>query len=386
MQYVTQKVQNTQHGKRNRSLEADFRVFIENYTEHGNILLASPGDITSFLADRDTCGKTTVHIVDCPSIMDRDPECSCPKRLAFGTLLNIISLLHGLFDKIGLQGQWNPVTSSGNPVMSPEVMLYKKGIKKEQSQGHVLIKQAKLLFLDKLSMIIDHINNVLVGPLLSRKRFIALRDKAFFLMQFFSGDRAGDLGHMLAQEIKALPDDSGIVVTHTDGKNLSVGRTNVYSIPKCPESSLCVISALDKYSSGCEKMGVSLKYGYLFRPVTESGMVLDQPLSYNAVYDRLKYYLQFLNVYDGETPHSLRGACAMMMAAQGGPDLAPEVMKHIGWFDQKSLSLYSRNVQLKNNVISKMLSTMIKNQNAECEPLSELRTTVNADTLNKFFK
>jgi hypothetical protein len=44
--------------------------------------------------------------------------------------------------------------------------------------------------------------------------------------------------------------------------------------------------------------------GYLFRIVSENGSLLDKPVSYSVVYQRLRHYLTTLGIYDGETPHS----------------------------------------------------------------------------------
>lgn len=55
-------------------------------------------------------------------------------------------------------------------------------------------------------------------------KFVFLRDKAFFLLQLFEGDRANDLGQVLIQEIKYLSGNAGLLFCHTVGKTLSNGR------------------------------------------------------------------------------------------------------------------------------------------------------------------
>lgn len=47
-----------------------------------------------------------------------------------------------------------------------------------------------------------------------------IRDQAWIKVQFFAGDRPGDLSNVVAQEVKILEDGSGLVFKHTFGKTL----------------------------------------------------------------------------------------------------------------------------------------------------------------------
>lgn len=51
--------------------------------------------------------------------------------------------------------------------------------------------------------------------------------------------------------------------------------------------------------------------------MTEDFRVLEQPVSYSVVYERLRMYLRVLDIDDGETPHSLRAGCAVALALSG---------------------------------------------------------------------
>lgn len=42
--------------------------------------------------------------------------------------------------------------------------------------------------------------------------------------KFFTGDRAGDLAHVVSQEIRWLGDHSGLVFNHTFGETLIEGK------------------------------------------------------------------------------------------------------------------------------------------------------------------
>jgi hypothetical protein len=79
-----------------------------------------------------------------------------------------------------------------------------------------------------------------------------------------------------------------------------------------------------------------LTRGYLFRVVSEIGSVLDEPVSYSVVYQRLIYYLTTLGIYEGETPHSFRAGCTIIMALTDSVENVEGVMNHISWFSQES--------------------------------------------------
>jgi hypothetical protein len=114
---------------------------------------------------------------------------------------------------------WEVGNIKSNPVISAEVQEYMKAIQLEQAQGHVVPVQAPPLFLDKLRRISKYLVLQIGRPDLSAtNKLVLFRDRAFLLLQFFAGDRAGDLGSMLTQEIKRLEDNSGFLISHTFGK------------------------------------------------------------------------------------------------------------------------------------------------------------------------
>jgi len=104
----------------------------------------------------------------------------------------------------------------------------------------------------------------------------------------------------------------------------------------------CVLKkGLMEFMKFAKLYNVDLTKGYLFRTVSDSGRVLDKPVTYSVVYERLRYYLLCLGVYEGETPHSFRSGCAITMALSGSVETADQMMRHIGWFGKNSAEYYS---------------------------------------------
>lgn len=313
-------------------------------TEIGtSIQTCSPYDICLYLAWKDSSGKTPVHDKNCPEIGKRSATCPCTRRLAYGTVQTKTSQLKVMLDKLGRTGPWAPTESTGNPILSEEVRVYTKQIRAEQSQGHSLRKQAIPIFASKLRLIAMMIDRHLQLPETSTKsKYVLARDQAIFKLMFFGGDRAADAGRMLSQEARTLPDGLGLIIRHTWGKTQRCDKPNVFTLFKCPDTMLCPVLGLSKYMEIASSLKIDLTTGYLFRPVTSEGLVMDSALSYESIYDRLKHYLNKLGINDGETPHSLRAGCAITMRSIAtSSDLEP-IKSHIGWASNSSAELYTR--------------------------------------------
>jgi integrase len=252
-----------------------------------------------------------------------------------------VSQLKALFNVLGKVRLW--CHGGGNPAVSEEVSIYLKQVKVEQSKAHVAPKQAKPLFVSKLRLIALYIDRHL-GEAGSNAAqvFTLVRDQAIFKLMFFGGDRAHDVGIMLTQEIRALPNQQGFLIRHTWGKTHRLDKPKIFSILRCQDDMVCPVLALEKYLAVAARYGIQLSTGYLIRPVIND-TVMDRPLSYEVIYARLKFYLKSLGIDDGETPHSFRGGCAISLhAASGGERDLGALMQHIGWASESSARHYAR--------------------------------------------
>lgn len=73
-------------------------------------------------------------------------------------------------------------------------------------------------------------------------RYFHSRDLAFFCLDFYSGDRASDLGRVHTREILALPDGNGFVFRHMFGKTLRGRSVKLFAIKSCPDPVICPVS------------------------------------------------------------------------------------------------------------------------------------------------
>ena len=167
---------------------------------------------------------------------------------------------------------------------------------------------------------------------------------------------------MWTQEIRWLPGNVGYTIKHTYGKTARVDKPNIFTLFRSGNTMICPVEGLKLYLEIAKSHGIDLSRGYLFRP-TQRNMVLLQPLSYEAVYDRLKFYLSILDIYEGETPHSFRGGCAITLRETSKKQSQEGLMNHLGWSTEWSANHYSRS-QVRDQATN-MAETMSKDLSLE---------------------
>ena len=207
----------------------------------------------------------------------------------------------------------------------------------EQLQARFTPKQATPFFVDKLSQLSVYLQKALQTSMKSVERFIVARDRAYFTMAFFSGDRPGDLGLVQVPGILRFPNDDGLLFNHVWGKTLRSGDQNVFGIRRNPQTDICPIRAIEQYIDVARQINVDLTRGYLFRPTTPNGGIQDLPFTSAAAEARLKTYLKAMGVDEGETLHGFRAGCAITLALTEA-DLS-KIMEHVGW-NRRHTALY----------------------------------------------
>ena len=289
---------------------------------------ATPGDILKFLVWKDKAGKTKVPY-----------GASCPKRLAAGTVDSMIGKLRAIFTDAGLGGEWDDRLGIGNPVSHPSIKQYLKSVKEEQAKARSRPKKAIPIFLGKLEKIAVYIFAQLSAPrVLPINLYTFSRDLCFFILDFFSGDRSADLGRIMLKEALFFPDKSGILFRQTFGKTLRGDGENAFAVRRCENNILCPVKNFVRYLSLCRLMGLDLQSGFLFR-TTCGNSVTEQPFVGSAVYNRLKLYLQKINADEGETPHSSRAGCSIILSLLGVHK--EDISRHVGWANTRMVDSYN---------------------------------------------
>ena len=311
------------------------------YNTSSSLDLATPHDVVRFLFDRDARGRTVVHKLDCSSFGLSSSACGCPRHLAAGTVDSYIGMLRAVFNHVGRVDKYSPGNRRSNPCDSHEVKDWLKSNEKEQRRHRVPVKQANPTFSPHLRLLVKEIDSRLArlpSSSLFPDRFQLLRDRCFFLTQWFSGDRAGDLGNSVGREVVRLECGS-LLYNHTVGKQIRQADGHLMVVPsvsECPE--LCPVGAFDVYVAACGAAGVDLRKGYLFPPTMAPRhlSVRDAPFTSAAATKRLRVYLPGEDL----SAHGSRAGCAITLSMLGASQEA--VMAHCRWATERVCRHYTK--------------------------------------------
>ena len=86
-------------------------------------------------------------------------------------------------------------------------------------------------------------------------------------------------------------------------------------------------------------MNVDLSAGFLFRPTSKKGGILNGPLLASTVQARLVKYLSFLGINESESVHGFRAGNSILQRLLGMSK--EEVARHIGWKSTALVDYYT---------------------------------------------
>ena len=156
--------------------------------------------------------------------------------------------MHSIFNSIGRSGDWSRL-SPGNPAAHPSVNKHLASISEEQAKARVSPRQAVPFFFDKFTKLCAYLRNgsfLLSIP--SLERYLVSRDLAFFCLDFYSGDRASDLGRVYTKEALLLPGKQGLLFHHKFRTTLRGRHSNVFAVETCSHDSIvCPVVNLTTY-------------------------------------------------------------------------------------------------------------------------------------------
>ena len=231
---------------------------------------------------------------------------------------------------MNLAGEGN---GTQNPATDLSLKQYLKAVTVEQLQAQVTPKQATPFFVNDLLQL-----SLRKYFLSSIDLFVLLRDQAYFKALFFSGDRPGDLYLVKTPEILRFPNYDGLLFNHVWGKTLRDGSTNLFAVRRNKNPDVCPIKAIDLYVAFAKGIGVDLSSGFLFRPTSPGGEIVDKPFSYSAADSRFKAYLDESRLTPAATRYGLRSRGAITLTLTG-TDLQ-SIMGHVSCRRQSTASYY----------------------------------------------
>lgn len=116
--------------------------------------------------------------------------------------------------------------NDSNPVAHPVIKDYLKFVRLEQAGLASTPVQAVPLFFDKFRRLIAFLRDqyVIQASLSRADKYILVRDATFFVVDFFTGDRASDLGRLQSCNVFKLRDREGYLKRAATNLNRRVER------------------------------------------------------------------------------------------------------------------------------------------------------------------
>ena len=161
-------IRSNPYQRQKSALEQQLSQFLGALTPSRTVTSCTASDIVNFL-------RTVVHSSLCSRA-----SCTCPKRLAAGSVDSLIGRLRAVFNNLGR-------LNDSNPVAHPLVKDYLKLVRQEQAGLAITPVQAVPLFFDKFRRLIAFLRGLLLShaPHSRSGKYILVRDATFFVVDFF---------------------------------------------------------------------------------------------------------------------------------------------------------------------------------------------------------
>lgn len=88
-----------------------------------------------------------------------------------------------------------------------------------------------------------------------------MRDIVFLKVIAFTGDRAGDLGSVLTDQIKWLPNNERILLRLVTGKTIDIREPRIVFVFPSSNVEICSYDEMENYVKFCKKHDIALSGG-----------------------------------------------------------------------------------------------------------------------------
>ena len=188
--------------KQKTSLKRQLSSFLASLSPPKSTPSAFSADIVKFLISKDRAGRAVVHTKTC-----HRKVCKRPRRLAAGSVDPLMAKIRAIYNNVGRFNHANPVSHS-------LVRDYLKFTREEQASLVVTPKQAVPLFSTEFKSLIGHFTQKIAASasLSLVSKYILVTDATFFVVDFFTGDRASDLGRLSCNQVFRLRERDGYLI------------------------------------------------------------------------------------------------------------------------------------------------------------------------------
>ena len=212
----------------------------------------------------------------------------------------------------------------------------------EQSGKAIVPSQAFPLFFVKFSKLISFLRRSIEASahLSVVDKYILVRDVAFFVVDFFTGDRTSDLGGLLANQLLRLKDSNGFLLKFTLTKTFWDDTSCTFVLENFTKNEVCPVSWIEYYLSVYHFLFIELAGGYMFRTTERRKVVSSRPFLISPVNNRLRKHLTGAKIDCGEAPYSFRLGLSITLNMMGcSPN---EISRYVGWRNGDMVNHYNK--------------------------------------------
>ena len=316
-----------------------------------NVFEATPSDVVDFLVHRDLTGKgrTKVHTADCT---DRSTKCSCPSRMAQSAVQALVSKVKTRLYELGCAGEWNSLSSTGNPADAAAVNKYLIAIKEEQGRAGCAqtTARARAMLPRQLRDLINYMRNLAyLQYSRDRVRWVQiLQDIAWVTIQFRALNRGAELSNLRTDNTIIGPNESCVAFQVSFSKVLRGDGPREFGAPALPGDDTCPVRAFKQYIQETRNLfhwDWEAGSFWVFPYISATGARMDSAVTAQAMGQRFNKYLQRLSHSLGgsgsvivESLHGLRAGGALCLAMDGAS--LREVMLQGFWNSPKTAMRY----------------------------------------------
>ena len=249
-----------------------------------------------------------------------------------GTVDSYIGKLRAIFNRLGRTGFCNPLAHRC-------VKEHLKFVREEQAQKPLPPCQAVPLFYDKFTRLIAYLRWLIAkgSVLCPLNRYLLVRDIIFFVIDFYNGDRASDLGSLKADQLFFLKDREGFLLDFMFIKPRCAGQFCPFALLRIPNVPVCLVFWWNYYIVACGALGVPLHGEYLFRSLEHKKFLSHCPFGGSAVFAWFQKYLKAAGINDRETPHSFWVGISYTLEGLGCT--LEQIAQYVGW-QSRAMALY----------------------------------------------
>ena len=229
------------------------------------------------------------------------------------------------FTLIGRVGDWNSLTSQGNPILSTDICQYRKGYKMQAWRLGYLEGLAVPMSSDEVCSLVDHLDSCTSNSATPQQQLLLERDILLVLLMWETPLRGKDIGKVSIEDFFTLegqPIQAPTGQLHLLSTTLPVGsqlslRPNGTKTTKCQrygpfmltvtsDSQHCFLARLPGYLQQ-RHPGGPLTSRFLFSPLTPNRRgFADALMGSTSIGHRLGKHLEAAGLYAGESNHGFR--------------------------------------------------------------------------------